>query len=88
MIFLIHLVCYVQDCICRRCANNRKDDNSTKASRKIRNTDSFYKDDTIETKKINLTPSLLRDESASNSLTSSQTSDVSNLYVVPEIVAH
>jgi hypothetical protein len=34
-------------------------------SRKTRNTDSFLKDDTIETRKITLTPGLLRDESAS-----------------------
>lgn len=34
----------------------------------VRNTDSFFKDDTIETKKINLTPSLLRDDSASSLL--------------------
>ena len=38
-------------------------DDSTKSNRKMRNTDSFYKDDSIETKKINLTPSLLRDDS-------------------------
>ncbi|SMR46457.1 unnamed protein product [Zymoseptoria tritici ST99CH_1A5] len=34
-------------------------------SRKPRNTDSFLKDDTIETRKITLTPGLLRDENAS-----------------------
>jgi hypothetical protein len=32
----------------------------------IRNTDSFFKDDAAEPKKISLTPNLLRDESASN----------------------
>ncbi|KAL4809452.1 hypothetical protein BDV18DRAFT_80773 [Aspergillus unguis] len=32
----------------------------------LRNTDSFFKDDTVETKKISLTPNILRDESASN----------------------
>ncbi|KAL4791711.1 hypothetical protein BDV19DRAFT_289286 [Aspergillus venezuelensis] len=32
----------------------------------IRNTDSFFKDDAAETKKISLTPNLLRDEGASN----------------------
>ncbi|RDW76599.1 uncharacterized protein DSM5745_06591 [Aspergillus mulundensis] len=31
----------------------------------LRNTDSFFKDDTAETKKISLTPNLLRDEAAS-----------------------
>lgn len=41
-------------------------DNATAAtSRKgtVRNTDSFFKDDGVETRKINLTPSLLRDDS-------------------------
>ncbi|KAJ5902038.1 hypothetical protein N7495_002566, partial [Penicillium taxi] len=33
----------------------------------VRNTDSFFKDDTAEPKKISLTPNLLRDESTSNS---------------------
>ena len=28
----------------------------------VRNTDSFFKDDNVETRKINLTPSLLRDD--------------------------
>ena len=32
----------------------------------MRNTDSFFKDDNGETRKINLTPSLLRDDSSSN----------------------
>lgn len=31
----------------------------------MRNTDSFFKDDTVETKKISLTPNLLRDENSS-----------------------
>jgi hypothetical protein len=31
----------------------------------LRNTDSFFKDDTVETKKISLTPNLLRDDGAS-----------------------
>ncbi|KAE8375198.1 hypothetical protein BDV26DRAFT_268248 [Aspergillus bertholletiae] len=34
----------------------------------LRNTDSFLKDDTIETKKISLTPNLLRDEVGSSSV--------------------
>ncbi|OJJ49815.1 hypothetical protein ASPZODRAFT_1033532 [Penicilliopsis zonata CBS 506.65] len=34
----------------------------------VRNTDSFFKDDTVETKKISLTPNLLRDEVSSGSL--------------------
>ncbi|KAJ9221017.1 hypothetical protein DTO027B5_5792 [Paecilomyces variotii] len=34
----------------------------------VRNTDSFFKDDSVETKKISLTPNLLRDDSAANGL--------------------
>lgn len=34
----------------------------------VRNTDSFFKDDTAEPKKISLTPNLLRDESSNNIL--------------------
>ncbi|KAF7113594.1 hypothetical protein CNMCM5793_002950 [Aspergillus hiratsukae] len=36
----------------------------------VRNTDSFFKDDTVETKKISLTPNLLRDEVTSGRLSS------------------
>lgn len=36
----------------------------------VRNTDSFFKDDTAEPKKISLTPNLLRDESSSTTWTS------------------
>ena len=41
------------------------DDGTANKSRKgtLRNTDSFFKDDSVETRKINLTPSLLRDDS-------------------------
>ncbi|KAJ5491097.1 hypothetical protein N7539_002664 [Penicillium diatomitis] len=35
----------------------------------VRNTDSFFKDDTAEPKKISLTPNLLRDESSGTTLT-------------------
>ncbi len=31
----------------------------------VRNTDSFFKDDNVETRKITLTPNLLRDDSSS-----------------------
>ena len=43
------------------------DENALAKSRKgtLRNTDSFFKDDNVETRKINLTPSLLRDDSTS-----------------------
>lgn len=42
------------------------DDGTANKSRKgtVRNTDSFFKDDGVETRKINLTPSLLRDDSS------------------------
>ncbi|KAL4890499.1 hypothetical protein BDV59DRAFT_95310 [Aspergillus ambiguus] len=36
----------------------------------VRNTDSFFKDDTVETKKISLTPNLLRDEIGGSGLLS------------------
>ncbi|KAG2012781.1 hypothetical protein GB937_006867 [Aspergillus fischeri] len=36
----------------------------------VRNTDSFFKDDTVETKKISLTPNLLRDEVSSGGFSS------------------
>ncbi|KAF9889675.1 hypothetical protein FE257_006981 [Aspergillus nanangensis] len=36
----------------------------------VRNTDSFYRDDTVETKKISLTPNLLRDEIGGSNLLS------------------
>lgn len=38
---------------------------------KIRNTDSFFKDETVETKKITLTPNLLRDDGAARPSTDS-----------------
>ncbi|OAX80441.1 hypothetical protein ACJ72_05230 [Emergomyces africanus] len=49
---------------------DRQDDNATGRSRNgvVRNTDSFFQDDSLETKKISLTPNLLRDDS-NNGLT-------------------
>ena len=55
-------------------------DNATAVtSRKgtVRNTDSFFKDDGVETRKINLTPSLLRDDTNGSILRSTETKDVS-----------
>ena len=54
-------------------------DGTTVKSRKgtVRNTDSFFKDDTVETRKINLTPSLLRDDSKGAVTTSVEAIDVS-----------
>ncbi|KAF7542959.1 hypothetical protein G7Z17_g11140 [Cylindrodendrum hubeiense] len=41
----------------------------------VRNTDSFFKDDTVETKKITLTPNLLRDDNQPRPSTDSVTKD-------------
>ncbi|KAK2612185.1 protein phosphatase regulator [Conoideocrella luteorostrata] len=41
----------------------------------VRNTDSFFKDDSVETKKITLTPNLLRDDNASRQSSDSATKD-------------
>ncbi|RAK72986.1 SH3 domain-containing protein [Aspergillus fijiensis CBS 313.89] len=50
-------------------------DNSVSRSRNgtVRNTDSFFRDDTVETKKISLTPNLLRDEIGSSTLSTDAT---------------
>jgi hypothetical protein len=42
------------------------DSNIRPRNRAVRNTDSFYKDDSVETKKISLTPRLLRGDSDAN----------------------
>lgn len=54
------------------------DDGTAAKSRKgtVRNTDSFFKDDSVETRKINLTPSLLRDDSKGAMATSPESNDV------------
>lgn len=54
------------------------DNGTAVTSRKgtVRNTDSFFKDDGVETRKINLTPSLLRDDSNGSVLKSSESKDV------------
>ncbi|RDW94699.1 hypothetical protein BP5796_00462 [Coleophoma crateriformis] len=41
----------------------------------VRNTDSFFKDDTVETRKITLTPNLLRDDSSTSTRTSGDSKD-------------
>ena len=58
---------------------DRSDDSTSSKSRKgtVRNTDSFFKDDSVETRKINLTPSLLRDDSKGATTTSVEANDVS-----------
>ncbi|KAF2087959.1 hypothetical protein K490DRAFT_56528 [Saccharata proteae CBS 121410] len=39
----------------------------------VRNTDSFFKDDSVETRKITLTPNILRDDSSSSTVRSTET---------------
>ena len=51
-------------------------DNTTSRKGTVRNTDSFFKDDGVETRKINLTPSLLRDDSNGSVLKSNEAKDV------------
>ena len=65
-----------------RCSRLTTADNANAAtSRKgtVRNTDSFFNDDGVETRKINLTPSLLRDDSTGSVLRSTETRDVSHV---------
>lgn len=54
------------------------DNDGTSKSRKgtLRNTDSLFKDDNTETRKINLTPSLLRDDSSSSTVRSIEPKEV------------
>ena len=54
------------------------DVNAAGRSRKgtVRNTDSFFKDDNMETRKINLTPSLLRDDSSGSTVKSTDGKEV------------
>ncbi len=44
----------------------------------VRNTDSFFKDDNVETRKITLTPNLLRDDSSSATLRPTEPREVSD----------
>ena len=41
----------------------------------VRNTDSFFKDDSVETRKITLTPNLLRDDSSTSTRTSNESKE-------------
>lgn len=61
------------------------DDGTVAKSRKgtVRNTDSFFKDDSLETRKINLTPSLLRDDSKGAIAASSESNEVGILSIFP-----
>src|SRR5208282_3209330 len=42
----------------------------------VRNTDSFFKDDSVETRKITLTPNLLRDDSSGSTISSMNDKEV------------
>lgn len=42
----------------------------------VRNTDSFFKDDTVETRKITLTPNLLRDDSSTSTRPSTESKEL------------
>jgi hypothetical protein len=42
----------------------------------VRNTDSFFKDDNVETRKITLTPNLLRDDSSTSTVRSNDSREV------------
>ena len=57
------------------------DTDASAKSRKgtVRNTDSFFKDDGVETRKINLTPSLLRDDSSNSTIRSVDPREVSTV---------
>ena len=57
------------------------DNDASAKSRKgtVRNTDSFFKDDGVETRKINLTPSLLRDDSSNSTIRSVDPREVSTI---------
>lgn len=50
----------------------------------LRNTDSFFNDDTAETKKISITPSLLRDDSNSDRFKS----EPQEVFTLPVLIQH
>ena len=64
------------------------DNGTSVTSRKgtVRNTDSFFKDDGVETRKINLTPSLLRDDLNGSGSRSGEVKDVSSFSRNDDIV--
>lgn len=69
MLVALNLSSYILTCL---------DNDASKQSRNgtVRNTDSFFKDDGVETRKINLTPSLLRDDSSSSTVKSVEPREV------------
>ncbi|KAJ9660745.1 protein phosphatase regulator [Coniosporium apollinis] len=58
----------------RRASDEMFDRLDAKVSRNgtVRNTDSFFKDDNVETRKITLTPNLLRDDSSTSTVSSKE----------------
>ncbi|KAK5060089.1 hypothetical protein LTR84_009973 [Exophiala bonariae] len=66
-----------------------KADEAVSRSRKgvVRNTDSFFRDDTVETKKISLTPRLLRGDSESGQTTEQEVRQRQSLDTFDRIVA-
>jgi hypothetical protein len=66
----------------------QEDTNIRPRNRAVRNTDSFYKDDTVETKKISLTPRLLRgDLDVNTGSEQSETRQKTSLEAFDKIVA-
>ncbi|POR33017.1 NAD-specific glutamate dehydrogenase [Tolypocladium paradoxum] len=55
---------------------NKPDGPSRSRNGTVRNTDSFFKDESVETKKISLTPNLLRDDNTPRESTESVTRDL------------
>lgn len=56
----------------KRSSDETYDKPSVSRNGTVRNTDSFFKDDTVETKKITLTPNLLRDDNTPRASTDSK----------------
>ncbi|PHH91682.1 hypothetical protein CDD83_10666 [Cordyceps sp. RAO-2017] len=57
-------------------SDNKPDGPSRSRNGTVRNTDSFFKDDSVETKKITLTPNLLRDDNTPRESTESANRDL------------
>lgn len=54
----------------------------------VRNTDSFFRDENTETRKINLTPSLLRDDSSGSTTKSLDAKEVKFLFLKCMFIAY
>ncbi|KAI9678686.1 MAG: hypothetical protein M1817_005743 [Caeruleum heppii] len=53
----------------------------------VRNTESFFKDDSVETRKITLTPNLLRDDSSNSTVRSNDSREVSGPEMAADTIA-